>query len=123
MIQNVCRVTLISSDEKKTQGIVWIQEWNQKERLRRALKALGISWGLAIVSVLIPLAHFILVPAFLLAGPFVAFRIYQVVSTIAGGTGNCPNCEKEFTIVKASLKWPIHDLCSACQSSVVIVQN
>jgi hypothetical protein len=71
MIQTVCRVTLISPNEKKTIGIAQIQEWNQKERLKRALKTLGISWGLAIVSVLIPLAHFILVPGFLLAGPFV----------------------------------------------------
>lgn len=44
------------------------------ERLKRALIVLAKCWGIALVCVLIPIAHFILVPGFLIAG-FVMFFV------------------------------------------------
>lgn len=116
-------VILSSSNQKKTSGIALVQEWTQRERLKRAFKILGILWGLGLVSILIPLAHFVLVPGFLLAGPPIAFYIYQITKMIAGGKGICPNCGKEFSIVKVPLKWPLNDLCSVCQTSVLIIPS
>jgi hypothetical protein len=113
-------VVLISSDGRKTVGTVVVQEWNQKQRLKRSLKVFLLVWGLAFISILIPLAHFILVPSFLLAGPFVAFHYYQIERMIEGGKGICPNCRKNFPVVKSALKWPLNDICSACHEAVVV---
>src|SRR2546430_9100307 len=51
-----------------TSGTVTIREFNRDERVRRALAGLGKWWGVAIVSVFIPVAHFVLVPSFLAYG-------------------------------------------------------
>ncbi len=114
------QVVLSSSHGKTNPGVAIVQEFSQRERWKRAVKILGLLWGLCIVSVLIPIAHFVLVPSFLLAGPFVAIHIFKTKDMITGGTGACPSCGNVFSIVKAPLKWPLTDLCEACQSSVSI---
>ena len=119
-ISHKISVTLSSSNEKKTLGTAWIEEWTQRQRLKRALKALGISWGLGTIAVFIPGMHFILVPGLLIAGPFLAYNTYQIRNIISGGTGTCPQCGKSFSIVKAPLKWPLNDLCSACLIAVTV---
>lgn len=114
------QVVLSSSDGKTTHGLAMVREFSQHERWKRAVKVLGLSWALSLVSVLIPLAHFFLVPSFLLAGPFVAIHIYKTKKMLVGGTCTCPDCGKAFSIVKAPLKWPLADLCAACLNSVSI---
>src|SRR2546429_9907546 len=53
---------------KPTRGTVTIREFNREQRMRRALEGLGKWWGVALLSVFIPVAHFVLVPSFLLYG-------------------------------------------------------
>lgn len=113
----------LTSDSKTRQGIAFIREWDKKGRIKRALKTLAICWGLMIISILIPIAHFILVPSFLILGPFLAFKVYRTQSMLIGGTGKCPHCDHDFLIEKSHLNWPLHDLCSFCQSSVIIYQK
>jgi hypothetical protein len=110
-----------SSNVKETEGEIQIQVWSSQERLKRALKAWGMCWAGALISVLIPLAHFILVPSLFLAGPIAAYFIYQQQETIQGGEGKCPACKKGFKIVRTTLKWPIQDLCTFCQEAVSII--
>src|SRR5436309_10396043 len=47
-----------------TRGTVTIQAFNREQRWRRALAGLGKWWGIALLSVFIPVAHFLLVPSF-----------------------------------------------------------
>jgi hypothetical protein len=115
-------VTLTTSDGKRTNGTVVVQFWDRKQRRARALKAAGISLGLAVVSILIPLAHFILVPSFLVAAFVIFPKIYNKESGVVGGKGICPNCNAPFVVVKGPFKWPIHDLCDKCQHTVTIEQ-
>src|SRR5438128_11625865 len=51
---------------RPTRGTVTIREFNRQQRTRRALAGLGRWWGVALLSVFIPVAHFILVPSFLI---------------------------------------------------------
>src|SRR6185503_7590772 len=44
------------------------------DRMRRALLGLGTFWGIAILCVFIPIAHFVLVPSFLIIGIVVGVR-------------------------------------------------
>src|SRR5690242_15102508 len=97
---NFQKVTVFGKSDKFKEGFVRIQEWDKKARILRALKSLGLCWGLAIVSILIPIAHFVLVPGFLVAGPILAFFVFTAKSTILGGDSTCPECNSPLTIVK-----------------------
>jgi hypothetical protein len=59
---------------------------------RRVLAGLGMFWGLALASVFIPVAHFILVPAFLVAGLLVALRRAREDRRLILLRGACPRC-------------------------------
>jgi hypothetical protein len=113
-------VTPQGNSEKKTLGEVITQHWEQKERTERALKSLGLFWGIAIFCIIIPIAHFILVPSFLLAGPIVAYFTYSQSDIIQGGSGPCPNCQKPFKVARMKIKWPLNDVCSECHAAVKI---
>lgn len=114
------KVVVKTRDGKTSLGKVSIQQWSQPERLKRALKFGGFSWLLAVGSVFLPIAHFILVPLFLLAGPVVAILTFKQESVVLGGETICPSCQKPLPIVRSPNKWPLGDLCSSCQNHVVI---
>src|SRR5437879_6828695 len=51
-----------------TRGTVTIHEFRREQRARRAFAVLGKWWGVALLCVFIPVAHFVLVPSFLAHG-------------------------------------------------------
>lgn len=114
---------LIVAAEKHEDAKVYLLEWTQKQRLFRAVKALFIFWGLAIVSILIPLLHFILVPLFFLIGLIVPFFTYSKTTTILGGVGKCPFCSKKFDITATNNSWPLNDLCTHCRRHLQIIKS
>ena len=70
MLAGIGIAVIVRSDTGKTSlGQVRIQEWDKKARTSRAAKFWIYCWGLSLLSVIIPIAHFFLVPGFLLAGP------------------------------------------------------
>ncbi len=85
-----CPVKIISSDGKVSPGEVCIQYFSPKTRGVRALKFLGTCWGFMIISVFIPLAHFVLVPGLFIAGILSASFVYSTESVVLGGRGLCP---------------------------------
>lgn len=115
-------VTVTDIRGQASSGSVELKVWDKKERTTRALKALGFTLGLAVISVLIPILHFILVPTFILASPIVFFWIAGQEQVILGGKGNCPNCHKEFEIARSAVTWPLSDICNHCQAELKIDQ-
>ena len=114
------QVIVKTRDGKSSSGKVIVQRWSRKGRVRRSLKILGFIWILAVLSVFLPIAHFILVPVFFIAGPIVAHFIYKQESAVVGGESLCPNCGKQLPIVSGPNKWPLEDLCSNCQTHVLV---
>ncbi|MCM2277621.1 MAG: hypothetical protein NDJ89_06050 [Oligoflexia bacterium] len=110
----------LESGESVLPGELWLREWTRRERMLRALKFGGGSWGLALVSVFLPLLHFVLVPAFLIAGPLVAFFVFNQESLVLGGKGKCPHCGGDFSIRRGAPRFPISDLCTRCQRTVLV---
>ena len=110
----------ILSSQGTQQGEIWVRELTSKQRTTRALKIWGLGWGAALVAVFIPLLHFILVPSLLMAGPIVAFFIYQQQKLIIRGEGTCPKCQKPFSISRGELKTSFNDVCSTCFENVKI---
>lgn len=119
-MKKIIEIELVSANDKRSTGEAQAQYYAQKERTRRALKILGICWGIGLFCVIIPLAHFILVPSFLLAGPIAAFFTYLQTDMILGGSGTCPVCGKPFSVARTRIQWPVNDVCSACHNSVKI---
>jgi hypothetical protein len=64
-------------------------------RSRRAVLALVVCWALAAVTILVPIAHFVLVPGFFVAGIVLFVRRLAEGSTIVGVQGVCPYCKEE----------------------------
>jgi hypothetical protein len=118
--QAVIPVQIRGLGDKVSPGTVEHQAWQKRERTLRALKALGITWGLAVAAVLIPLLHFVLVPLLLLAGPAVFVWIAGQEEMILGGRGTCPECGKPLEIAKSTVKWPLKDICTHCHAQLTV---
>lgn len=101
-------------DERRSEGFVYIKHFSPPERMTQALKKLGLFWGTALVSVLIPVFHFVTVPLFLLLGLFFAQRSYKSEGRVLGGETRCPHCQTEVHVKPAELQWPISEICQSC---------
>lgn len=85
------------------------------EKIREVMKTGGLFFGLALVSVLIPVFHFVLVPMFLLIA---------VIFGIKAGKRNerltqevrvtCLNCASEILLKPVSFEWPLEFRCPQC---------
>ena len=89
-------LTAFGTSPTRARAVVVIQGTGR--RAARALAALGACWALALVSVFVPVAHFVLVPAFTVAGVVVAGLRLREDRRLVGVSGTCPRCgtEQEF---------------------------
>ena len=112
-----------SGDYEPTRGILHLVMFNQGERTTRAIKALAGFWALAGISVFIIIAHWFLVPAFLIAGPVAAYRRYTTETNAEKATGTCPVHNGEFTMsLEAGDKLPIWKPCPECNAPLNLVE-
>ncbi len=114
---------ILKADSNQSLGFVQIKHFDSQERITRALKAFVACWAAAFLSIFIPLAHFILVPAFFLAGLIFPYFIYKKESFIIGGQGSCPKCKADLVIEKGNNEWPLKDLCTGCKSNILITKT
>jgi len=98
-----------------TRGTVTIREFNREQRMRRAFAGLGKWWGVALLSVLVPVAHFVLVPSFLLYGVWQFFQRLGTAELATDARGTCPDCGAEQTLELAP-RWrsPQPVTCKQC---------
>lgn len=100
---------------RPTRGTVTIREVTREERWRRAVRGVGTWWGLGLVSVLIPVAHFVLVPACVLYGAWQGVQRLGNSELASGARGTCPDCgqEQEFEVA-ARWRAPQAVTCRSC---------
>jgi hypothetical protein len=85
------------------------------QRIRRALAGLAGCWGLAVVSVFLPVLHFILVPSLLVAGPLVAHWRLREHASLLAARGRCPGCDQAVSLdTRQPARPEIPFRCSAC---------
>src|SRR5262249_41873538 len=78
-----------------TQATAVLVSQNPAQRLVRALSILGGCWAAAIVSVFFPVAHFFLVPGFIVLGVVLAVLRSRERERLLGIHGVCPRCRRE----------------------------
>jgi len=103
-------------------GEVLIEEFDHNDRVKRAAKAWIISWALAVASLPLIIAHWVLVPGFLIAGPFMARRYFRIESVPKTVSGACPICGEDTAIkLEGGDKLPMWTYCSPHRDPVHIV--
>jgi hypothetical protein len=83
---------LIGYHGAPTPGRVTIHEFGREQRWRRALVGLAKWWGVALLAVFIPVAHFLLVPGFLGFGAWQFFQRLGTAELAVDAQGICPDC-------------------------------
>jgi len=79
----------------KTTARVTVARHAPGDRATRAARALAALWGVAALAILVPIAHFVLVPGFFVAGIVVGLRKLNELATVTQVSGICPRCGAE----------------------------
>jgi hypothetical protein len=104
----------------EAQGTVEFEFFSPARARKRALRTWIYCWGAAIGAVFLPLLHFVLVPALLVAGPVVFLIMSRSRSRMLGGRGTCPGCQAEFMIGAGQTQERFYDLCTVCRREVTV---
>jgi len=84
----------------------------------------GLSWLLALASLPIIVAHWVLVPGFFLAGPIWAYMRYRTPSVPDHVSGRCPSRYEEISVpLEASDRLPMWTHCPVCHASLQFVER
>ncbi len=89
---------LSQKENKSSPARMHLRTYTKQDRQMRAAKALLTFWIIAAVCVLIPIAHFILVPGFFVGGIIVALRVLKTSEEGMTAIGTCPVCSKDIDI-------------------------
>jgi hypothetical protein len=109
---------VLTRPDRLVQSEGTVKEFSPQEKTIRALKVLGAFWGAAVVSILIPVLHFVLVPGFFIIGPIMANVKRNQQIEIENARFPCPECKKELEFKKISGNWPIRQTCPNCSSQL-----
>jgi len=94
-------------------------EFSEREQKTRGMQSLLLFWTLAIISIIIPIAHIILVPTFLIGGVVVAKRRWNQKEEGITADGNCPACANAITInLEKKAELPQWHSCPQCNDSL-----
>lgn len=91
--QRAYRLTGYGGDERD--ALIRFRSFDRGERVRRAMAGLGVWWAVALGCVFIPVAHFVLVPGFLIYGVLVCLRRLKTETVVVAARGRCPDCGAE----------------------------
>jgi len=113
-----------SEGTKSNIGQLYTLSFESGERMGRALKVLAICLVLAVITAFIPIAHFVLVPLFLIAGPVMAVVKYKAESVMETAEGVCPECEQQVSIeMDPSDKLPKRTYCPSCNKPLQLMYH
>ena len=112
------------TDEGVTrQGTLFYTAYTPSDRTRRAIIALVVCWLLAVASIPIILAHYILIPAFLIAGPVMARSRFKQQDSKEKVEGECPHHNGPFTLkLETTDVLPKWVYCPECDKGLQILE-
>ncbi len=88
--------------------------------MRRALRRAGLAALVAVVTIFIPIVHFVVPPLAFLTSIVLLVRSLKQSALIQGGGGPCPQCQQRVELEEQPLQWPIELNCPHCRRSLTI---
>lgn len=117
-------VQLKDNDGNTAAGTLQTTHYDGGDRMKRALLRLAACWAAAGVTLFIPLAHFVLVPGFLIAGPVIALGAYRMEWARNHASGRCPVCQADITLaMEAKDALPKWTYCPACNAPLQLTET
>ncbi|MDQ7003325.1 MAG: hypothetical protein Q9N02_11695 [Ghiorsea sp.] len=96
-----------------------ILSYNEKEQKIRAIKTLFKLWGIAALCILIPIAHFLLVPLFLVMGIVKSMKLLHKSEDGLYAEGSCPACDQHIQLdLENNAELPQWIDCSDCKQAI-----
>lgn len=115
------RIALICKvDDLSTEGWAERRDLLKSERTSRALRMFGIFFGVAFLTIFVPVLHFILPPVMLIVGGVLAVNEYSATGEVVEGEMICPNCKKLMTLPRESEEWPLTKRCQGCSFTLTV---
>jgi len=118
--------TISVKDDKgaASDGVLHYTSYNAGDRLGRAVIALVACLIVAGITLFIPIAHFFLVPAFLIAGPVLFYVRYKQTDAKEKVATHCPRCHESVEIeLEATDKLPKWGFCPKCDCSLELSEK
>lgn len=101
-------------------------KFKQIDRLKRAGQAFGIFLMIALVSVLVPVLHFVLVPGFIITAAVVSYVRFKQVLCFDVSAAKCPICHTPFNEKKVyiqSNESRAKLYCYSCRKNMYLLRN
>ena len=115
-------LTLSGYHGAPTPATLLVASFDRSQRLRRAVKGLAGLWGAMVVSVFIPIAHFVLVPSFLFVGVWQFVRRLKTGALVRGAHGRCPDCGAEQDFEFSGARFPQSVACASCHRGLTLAE-
>ena len=110
-----------SEGDKSADAQLHITVFDNKARSLRALKRLGLFWLLALASLPIIGAHWVLVPGFFILGPVAAIMAYNTKEMVEKTSGVCPECRESIEVkMEPKDELPKWTYCPVCNKPLHI---
>lgn len=117
-------IQITAQEVAKSSGVFVVRLYSRGDCYRRAAISLLACMGLAGVTLFIPLAHFILVPCFLILGPILAVKQYRARCVTEKAEGICPLCKQQVVFpLEADDSLPKPTYCPKCHGPVSLIEK
>lgn len=100
-----------------------VEEPSKSKASKKGLKVFGYTWLGAIITLFIPIVHFVTVPAALFLGPLLGFLVYRnnlQRATIICSDASCPACHKPLALTFASDVDEVERSCKSCGTALKV---
>ncbi|MGE0631546.1 MAG: hypothetical protein AB7O96_04015 [Pseudobdellovibrionaceae bacterium] len=120
-IQKIPVQIIVAMDaDRKSSAVVEVRVNSKVTRMKEAGKGLALCWVLALLFVFVPVFHFVLVPAAIIAGVFVFWNKMELQNFFVSGEFRCPKCNAQISPKQGSFNWPKREECCGCREKILI---
>ncbi len=117
------RNLVAKSSDSVTHGTMTVLEFSEQARAKRAGLMAAKCLGITAVCVLIPGAHFILVPlGLVVVTPLMTIYTFRVKTQIVSATIDCPKCHVPLNVLTTQEQYPMYENCSSCHRQITLTQ-
>lgn len=123
-MQQEMSVTVWNNDRSRgAPGQLETEQWDAKERTRRALRISGIVFLIGVGCIFLPLVHFVLPPLCFLSAPAIFFFTRRQFGQVLALKGACPECAAPLVLQKVAVRFPLECLCDHCHGRAWVTEN